>query len=141
MVRTYVHVGIAEATARPPALDEVGISHPSGLRTNRKRRKKGDDRRRRMHMGDQRGSSLPEPRVYCPCSMCATRDEPTARLLEIVEEHLELYGMSSRWKVWKISSAFGFTSSSVNFVTLQLLTNAMLSWCMRNIVNGKREIP
>jgi hypothetical protein len=47
MVRNYATVGLSEATADHSIVDEVGISHPIGMRTNRKRRKRGNDGKRR----------------------------------------------------------------------------------------------
>ena len=99
MVRSYARVRLAEASEGPPALDDAGISHPTGMRTNRKRRKKGDEGRKRRATEGQQESTSPDPRVYCPCSLCASRDEPTPRLLSIVEEHLQRHPMSARWKV------------------------------------------
>jgi hypothetical protein len=99
MVRSYAQVRLAKATEGPPALDDAGLSHPTGMRTNKIHRKRGDEGRKRRLRDGQYESTSPEPRVYCPCSLCATRDEPTPRLLSIVEEHLQRHPITNRWKV------------------------------------------
>ena len=91
MVRSYVQVGLAEATPGAPALDEIPPMPQNVPVRMRKRRRNDED--------FQGATTAVEVRIYCPCTMCARRDEPIPRLQRIVEDHLRLDRMSNKWKV------------------------------------------
>lgn len=102
MVRDYIEVGLDEAVPGPLHIPETTPTTVATVARQRKRMKRND--------GIRRNSTTPDIRVYCPCALCAARDEPTLRLLRIVEDHLKLHPVNEKYEVGR-----SFPSSALYF--------------------------
>jgi hypothetical protein len=91
MVRNYDSVGLA--TTVPGPAQVIPIEMSKALPRGNFCRK----RRRDEYLGEP--PSNVDIRVYCLCALCAARDEPSAKLLRIVHEHLRVHPMNGKWKV------------------------------------------
>jgi hypothetical protein len=124
MVRDYIEVGLDEAAPGPLQVPETVPTTVATAGTQRKRMKQNE--------GIRRESTTPDIRVYCPYALCAARDEPTLRLLRIVEDHLKLHLVNEKYEVDRCfsSSILYFPPNSLhlrmNFHSTRFLSSRQL---------------
>jgi hypothetical protein len=113
----------------PLAVPDVVPPLPESLPSSRKRKKRTHESQRR-----------PEFQVYYPCRKCDEFGELKLRLLCIVEDHINLYSLGSKWKIsaktlhllWYPSTFLIYISFLVNnkhrlLACIYKLTSSMLN--------------